>query len=203
MSRIQRETAIYATGELNNRVAKLALYKECIAVARVLPGPAMNAQIALIDARKLWRERRGDVLFSTQIHLAEAVDRLAFGRMQLSKQRLRNLPNASERYNWAIYRPGEPVDVKRTNRLDALSSEMGKKAAGNRDFVPMTNWGQNNVDPDIRAKHKELTDKQHFMGPHWRNRPLPVNVNDLSFEEQFRMYFRGKPKTRPTPKKHF
>ena len=64
---------------------------------------------------------------------------------------------------------------------------------GRRDFVPKSNWGQGNLDPDAVKKHKELTDRQYFMGPHWRGKPKPLIYEDLSFEQQMQAHFAPPP----------
>ena len=40
------------------------------------------------------------------------------------------------------------------------------------------------MDPDVIRTHKELTDRQYFMGPLWRGKPKPLVYGDLSMEEQ-------------------
>jgi hypothetical protein len=75
--------------------------------------------------------------------------------------------------------------------------------AGNRDFVPHTNWCRGNLDPDMLVLKKKTLDRQFFMGPHWRNKPKPQNIDDLSVEEGLAKYARGPPQFPTSPQKHF
>ncbi|ORC93832.1 uncharacterized protein TM35_000017090 [Trypanosoma theileri] len=188
--------------DIHNRVAKLALYKECIALAMSVADPLVR-QHTLAEVREKWTRSRGDGGQTLQLQLASALDRIAYGRMCVSKQRLRLLPNASGRYDWGVVNPLQHHEQRIQQRAEKTSPDAFPHGAGKRDFVPMTNWGYGNMDPDAVMRHKELTDRQHFMGPHWRNKPKPMVLEDLSFEEQLHVQFQSKPKMKKTPKKHY
>ncbi|ESL06485.1 hypothetical protein TRSC58_05840 [Trypanosoma rangeli SC58] len=188
--------------DIHSRVAKLALYKECIALARSVSDP-LTRQHTLVEVREKWLQNRGCGGHSLQLHLASALDRISYGRMCVSKQRLRLLPSASEKYEWGVVNPLENHERRLTKRTEKESPDAFPHGAGKRDFVPMTNWGYGNMDPDAVMRHKELTDRQHFMGPHWRGKPKPMVLEDLSFEEQLHVHFQKKPKMKTTPKKHY
>lgn len=36
-----------------------------------------------------------------------------------------------------------------------------------RKQVDFSNWAAGNVDPDAMKKHRQLLDRQHFVGPAW------------------------------------
>ncbi|CUI15623.1 Hypothetical protein, putative [Bodo saltans] len=190
--------------DVHNRIAKLALYKECLALAISIED-RKSAGMTLKEVRTQWREHRGAGGSSLEVQLASVLDRIAYGRMCITKQRLRNVPNASEDYDWDVINPLENhakrMHKKRSEKASPDAYPIGE---GRRDFVPMTNWGGGNVmDPDVTKKHKELTERQFFMGPTWRAKPKPVMLEDLSFEEQMHMHFQPKPKMRKTPKKEY
>ncbi|KAH8613955.1 hypothetical protein ERJ75_000714400 [Trypanosoma vivax] len=188
--------------DVYNRTAKLALYKECIALAASVSDPLVR-QRTLAEVREKWLQGRGDGGQTLQLQLASALDRIAYGRMCVSKQRLRLIPNASEKFDWDVVNPMENHALRIQRRAERESPDAFPHGSGKRDFVPMTNWGYGNMDPDAVMRHKELTDRQHFMGPHWRNKPKPVLLEDLSFEEQMYVQFQSKPKMKKTPKKHY
>ncbi|KAG5494154.1 hypothetical protein JKF63_01989 [Porcisia hertigi] len=188
--------------DIHNRMAKLALYKECLALA-YLVGNKLVREHTLREVREKWLEHRGDGGHALQLQLASCLDRISYGRMCHSKARQRLLPNASESYDWGVVNPMENHEKLIRRREERQSPDAFNHSRGNRDFVPMSNWGYGNMDPDAIAKHKELTDRQHFMGPHWRDRPKPMVLEELSFEEELYVHFQGKPKMRKTPKKHF
>lgn len=188
--------------DVNNRMAKLALYKECIALAYLIRDDLVQ-QHTLVEVRQKWREHRGDGGHSLQLNIASCLDRIAFGRLCHSKARQRLLPDASLKYNWDVVNPMENHEKLIRRRADRGSPDTFVHGGGNRDFVPMNNWGFQNMDPDAVTKHKELVDRQHFMGPHWRNRPKPMVLDELSFEEHMHVQFQSKPKMRKTPKKNF
>lgn len=188
--------------DIHSHVAKLALYKECLALASLITDKLVR-QHTLTEVRDKWREHRGDGGHTLQMQLASCLDRISFGRMCHSKARQRMLPRASEVYDWGVINPLENHQKFIRYRHEKESPDAFNHGRGKRDFVPMSNWGYGNMDPDAIAKHKELTDRQHFMGPHWRNRPKPMLLEDLSFEEELHVHFQGKPKMRKTPKKHY
>ncbi|KAF5224393.1 hypothetical protein ECC02_002649 [Trypanosoma cruzi] len=188
--------------DIHSRVAKLALYKECIALAKNVGDPLVR-QHTLVEVREKWMQNRGCGGHSLQLQIASALDRISYGRMCVSKQRLRLIPNASEKYDWGVSNPLEYHEQRLTKRSEKESPDAFPHGAGKRDFVPMTNWGYGNMDPDAVMRHKELTDRQHFIGPHWRGKPKPMVLEDLSFEEQLHVHFQSKPKMKKTPKKHY
>lgn len=203
MNRSVLKTLPLAKGkDIHNRTAKLALYKECVALAQIITDTVAR-QCALSEVREKWREHRGDGGHTLELQVASCLDRISYGRLCQSKARLRLLPNASERYDWCVVNPLENHQRVLHKRHEKESPDAFNHGRGKRDFVPMTNWGFRNMDPDAVSRHKELTDRQHFMGPHWRNRPKPMLLEELSFEEQLHVQFQAKPKMRKTPKKHF
>lgn len=203
MSKQLLETLPLAKGKsIHDRIAKLALYKECIALARLVDDKLVQ-QHTIAEVRSKWNENRGCGGHSLQLHLASCLDRISFGRLCHSKQRQRLLPHASVCYDWGVVNPLEHHEQVTRMRSEKSSPDATNHSRGNRDFVPMTNWGFRNIDPDAVSKHKELMDRQYFVGPHWRNRPRPMVLEDLSFEEQMHVHFQPKPKMRKTPKKNF
>ncbi|CCW67145.1 unnamed protein product [Phytomonas sp. Hart1] len=187
---------------IHDRVAKLGLYKECLALGFLVRDDLVRAH-TLGEIRAQWLAHRGDGDYTLQIQLASCLDRIAYGRLCQTKARQRRLPNASGAYDWGVVNPMEHHHRRLTRRDENPSPDASNHGRGKRDFVPMTNWGMGNMDPDAVSKHKELTDRQHFMGPHWRNRPKPMVLEELSFEEQVHVQFQKKPKMRKTPKKHY
>lgn len=188
---------------VHSKVAKLALYKECLALALCIED-RKSAGMTLGEVRTKWRELRGCGGSELQVHIGSVLDRIAYGRMCIPKQRQRLVNNASEQYDWAVENPLENHAKRIKRRAEKQSPDSTVHGKGNRDFVPMTNWGGGNVmDPDVIKKHKELTDRQHFMGPNWRAKPKPLMVEKLSFEEQMHVHFQPKPKMVKTPKKNF
>lgn len=185
-----------------DRVAKLALYRECIATAKAIPEDQLR-RLSLSEVRDKWRKGIGAGGHSLGLQIATCLDRLAFGKLSLSKHRQRMLPKASETYDWSVQNPLEnhQVVLKRKEEKENPASFM--HGAGHREFVPMTNWGLGNMDPDVVMRHKELTDRQYFMGPHWRGKPKPLLYEDLSFEEQMAAHFVPPPKIKHKVKKRF
>ncbi|EPY33315.1 hypothetical protein STCU_01203 [Strigomonas culicis] len=203
MSRQVLETLPLAKGkDVYSRSAKLALYKECLALGYLVDDKVVR-QHTLKEIRDKWLEHRGDGGHTLQLQVASCLDRISFGRMCHSKARQRLLPSASTRYDWGVVNPLENQEKLMRRREERQSPDAFAHSRGKRDFVPMSNWGYGNMDPDAVSKHKELTDRQHFMGPHWRNRAKPMVLEDLSFEEELHVHFQGKPKMRKTPKKHY
>lgn len=197
------ETLPLARGKaVHDRVAKLGLYKECLALCFYIEDKLVKAH-TLEEIRTKWAENKGCGGHSLQLHLASCLDRMAFGRLCYSKQRQKTLPSASTSYDWGVINPLENHDRQIHMRSGKSSPDATAHSRGKRDFVPMANWGYRNIDPDAVSKHKELMDRQHFVGPHWRNRPRPMVLEELSFEEQMHVHFQPKPKMRKTPKKHF
>jgi hypothetical protein len=118
----------------------------------------------------------------------------------------RGIPCASEEYNWGVINPMENQQRMMAQRREEKERPENKEEVfgrGRRDFVPMTNWGQGNIDPDMVKKHKELCDRQYFMGPHWRAKPKPLIYEDLSMEEQFSAHFAPQPKAPTKVNKRF
>ncbi|CCW59881.1 unnamed protein product [Phytomonas sp. EM1] len=188
--------------DIHNRVAKLGLYKECLALAFLIKDKLIQEH-TLNEIRTKWLEHRGDGGYSLQVQIASCLDRIAYGRLCHTKSRQRLITDASTRYDWGVVNPMENHQRLIHRREAKKSPDASSHGSGKRDFVPMTNWGIGNMDPEAVAKHKELTDRQHFMGPHWRNRPKPMVLEELSFEEQVHVQFQKKPKMRKTPKKHY
>lgn len=188
--------------DVHNRIAKLGLYKECLAIARSVDDKRASLT-SIREVQEKWRQHRGVGGSSLELHLASTLDRIAYGRLCLSKQRQRTLPNASEAYDWGVENPMENHASRIKRREERESPDSHSMGAGRRDFVPMANWGNGNMDPDMIKRHKELTDRQFFMGPHWRAKPKPMLLENLSFEEQMHVHFQAKPKMKKTPKKHY
>lgn len=184
------------------RAPKLALYKECLAVAAAVADPRVR-ELTINEVRTQWRQCKGDGGQVLQLNVAACLDRISYGRMCITKQRLKNLPNASERYDWAVNNPMENHEKIIKRREEKKAPDSVAMGSGNRDFVPMTNWGYRNMDPDMVKRHKELTDRQYFMGPHWRNKPKPMVLEEYSFEEQLHIQFQPKPKIPKKIRKEF
>lgn len=89
---------------INNRVAKLALYKECVALANIADvGKAKRVQLE--EVRRSWRCSMGDGGVSLQVTVASALDRICYARMCLCKQRCKLVPQASVTYEWLVKNP--------------------------------------------------------------------------------------------------
>lgn len=203
MNRQVLQEAPLAKGkDIFNRTAKLGLYKECLALVYLIDDPNIR-QHTLVEVQNKWRQNRGAGGYPLQLHIASCLDRVCYGRLCHSKARQRMLPSASLKYDWGVVNPLEYQTRVMQRREERQSPDAFNHGRGNRDFVPMTNWGYGNMDPDAITKHQELLDRQFFMGPHWRDRPKPVPIEDLSFEEELFMHFQPKPKMRKTPKKNF
>jgi hypothetical protein len=201
MSKLVQATVPRATGPAtNDRVAKIGLYRECMRLAQ-LAEPTLKGKSMIAEVRDTWRQHRGHGGLVLEASIALCLDRISYGRMCLCKQRLKLIPAASEKYEWKVKNPMDN-HAKYMRRHENQSAGYGP-GAGNRDFVPHTNWGFGNLDPDVKLIHKKTMDEHFFMGPKWRNRPKPINMDDLSFEEGAAMYARGPPKIPKTPKKHF
>lgn len=197
------ETLPLAKGKaVQDRVAKLGLYKECLALAYLVDEKLVREH-SIEEVKTKWRENRGCGGHSLQLHVASCLDRVAYVRLCHSKQRQKLLPQASLKYDWGVVNPLENHERLLKKRNEKASPDATNHSRGKRDFVPMTNWGFRNMDPDAVAKHKELMDRQFFMGPHWRNKPRPMVLEDLSFEEEMHVHFQPKPKMRKTPKKNY
>lgn len=185
--------------------AKLGLYRECLRLARGIKDDRVRAA-GVDEVRNGWRENRGIVGPTLRLTLAGCLDRVAYARMCLSKTTLRKIPAASENYDWAVANPLEfqriSTDVKKRHESDTPRPEF-PQGEGKRDFVPKTNWGRGNVDPDMVKRHKELTDRQFFMGPHWRGKPKPLIYEDLSFEDQIAAHFTKPPEMPHSIKKNY
>jgi len=41
-----------------------------------------------------------------------------------------------------------------------------------------SNWNGSNPDPEDLLKHRELLDRQHFMGPFWEGKKKPPTVEE-------------------------
>ena len=191
---------------VQDRAAKVGLYRECLALARTIKNPRTKA-MSVVEVREKWRENRGAVGAQLQLLLASTLDRLSYVRLCTNKKRLEGVPMASVRYDWQVANPMDSHEkMAVTNR-----AANGKRAVhtdevhgrGKRDFVPMTNWGHGNVDPDLMTKHKEQLDRQHFMGQHWRGKPKPLIYEDMSFEDQVGAHFSAPPKMPVKIKKRF
>lgn len=193
-----RGPAVYSTA------AKIGLYRECINLANTIKDEPTKA-ITLKEIRNKWREQRGHGGMSLEVSLASALDRVSYLRMCTPKHTARKVRTASLDYDWDVQNPmenHEKVLIKRREeqRDEPMEQAHGK---GRRDFVPKTNWGPGNIDPDAVKKHKELTDRQYFMGPHWRGKPKPLIYEDLSFEEQMQAHFAPPPITPKRVRKRY
>ena len=191
---------------INDRVAKLGLSRECLALAKTVQNPRTRA-MSIAEVKDKWRENRGAVGDSLQLLLASSLDRMAYVRLCTSKSRLRGVPLASVQYNWDVQNPMESheklaVSNRATNGKRAVNADESS-GRGKRDFVPITNWGAGNVDPDLIKKQKEQLERQHFMGPTWRGKPKPLIYEDLSLEEQVTAHFSPPPKMPVKIKKRF
>jgi hypothetical protein len=187
---------------VTDRTAKLGLYKECVAIGKNMPDETQR-RLVLKEVRTKWKEGvnlNGDYL---ALALASTLDRIAYGRLCLTKQRQKLLPNASENYDWGVKNPlhNHAKRILHREKLNAHEHPFGQGSG--RDFVPVSNWDMGNVDPDIQKRHNELTERGFFMGPTWRNRPKPVPIDQLSVEEQFFLHTQAKPVLKKTPKKNF
>ena len=164
-------------------------------------------QMSIAEVRTGWQEGKGAVGPALRLHLASCLDRISYARMCLHKAALRNINKASLNYDWAVENPmndHREMISKTYNKSEkeALRPEF-PQGEGSRDFVPKTNWGYGNIDPDLIKRHKELTDRQYFMGPHWRGKPKPLIYEDLSFEGQVAAHFTPPTKTPVKPKKRY
>ena len=184
------------------RVPKLALYKECMAIAKAVPDKRVR-DMSINEVRSVWRKNIGDGGQVLQLNIASCLDRISYGRMCLTKQRQRMLPNASERYAWDVNNPMENHKSAIKKREEKQNPDGPAFGEGKRDFVPMSNWGYGNVDPDVIRRHKEQSDREHFMGPHWRGKQKPMIFDDFSFEEQLAIQFQPKPKVTQRLRKEF
>jgi hypothetical protein len=194
-----------ATGKaVNDRVAKIGLYRECLQLAQ-LAETSIKSKSMKLEVQETWRKQRGHGEMLLECALALCLDRIAYGRMCLCKQRLRTVRAASETYDWAVKNPMDNYAKLHRKRHESESQKNTPEhfGGGNRDFVPATNWGFGNVDPEMKVMQKKALDHHFFMGPHWRNKPKPINMDDLSFEEGAIMYGRGKPNIPKTPTKHY
>lgn len=182
--RLVKELPLAKGKAIFDRIAKLALYRECVALALAVPDKRQK-KTALSEVRREWHKHRGDGGLSLQLSIASCLDRIAYGRMCISKARLRTIPTASDKYDWQVQNPMRE-QIKAANRREDKKDPFlrGNLQGYREDFVPMSNWGYRNIDPDHRKKHFELIDRQHFMGPHWRGKPQPVDVDKLSSEDQ-------------------
>ena len=174
---------------VRDRLAKLALYRECIMLSKAQKTPQLR-KLCLKETQDEFRRLKGEGGPPLAIAIAHGLDRIEYIRMCTSKARMRELrvPNASTTFDWGI------TDVKQTELTRAKVSKRHEKQSptekaathgkGYRDFVPMTNWGKGCLDPDHMRTHRELLDRQYFMGPHWRGKPKPLIYGDLSMEEQ-------------------
>lgn len=179
---------------IHSGAAKIGLYRECLRLAQTIKEPTTR-NMTLKEIRSKWREQRGHGGMSLQLSIASCLDRVSYLRMCTSKGAQRGIPRASEDYDWQVQNPMENQAKLQMKRREEMHPEPKEEVhgRGNRDFVPMTNWGQGNIDPDMVKKHKELTDRQFFMGPHWRGKPKPLIYEDLSFEEQLQAHFAPPP----------
>ena len=191
---------------VHSRVAKVGLYRECLLLARTIQNPRTRA-MSVAEVRDKWRENRGAGGQSLELLLASTLDRMAYVRLCTSKARLKSLPLASVEYNWDVKNPMESHEklavvnrAENGKRAEHLAEAHGR---GKRDFVPITNWGQGNIDPDLIKKQKQQLDHSHFMGPAWRGKPKPLIYEDLSFEEQLAAHVTPAPKLPKKIKKHF
>jgi hypothetical protein len=181
---------------VKSRVAKIGLYRECYRLAMALPDKRLQA-MTLMELRDKWRENRGTGGASLELQIASCLDRIAYGRICMSKQRQKNVKSASEAYDWHVLNPMEnhhKMILKRREDNESNDAAHEEAGRGHRDFVPMTNWGAGNIDPDMVTRHKELNDRQHFMGPHWRGKAKPLIYEDLSFDQQLVAHFSPAPK---------
>jgi hypothetical protein len=70
-------------------------------------------------------------------------------------------------------------------RIDGIGVyhiEQGKLIPGEaekRHSVDYSNWHAGNVSPEDLKKHKELLDRQYFMGPFWEGKPKPKSIMDF------------------------
>jgi hypothetical protein len=185
-----------AMGDVVHSVAaKIGLYRECLALAKAVKEERLR-KLSIDEVRTGWREQRGAVGPALRLQIASCLDRINYARMCVPKSSLRKVPQASLKYPWNVENPIDSAkEYTVTNKMvdGGPQPEFGQ-GMGKRDFVPKTNWGYGNVDPDIIKKHKELTDRQYFMGPHWRGKPKPLIYEDLSFEGQITAHFSPPPK---------
>lgn len=186
--------------------AKIGLYRECLKLARGIKDDRLR-ESSVEEVQTQWRYNRGTVGPSLRLTLAGCLDRVAYARMCLSKATLRGIPAASMNYDWNVSNPmdhqrqfGESVKKRHESETPTPEFPQGQ---GNRDFVPKTNWGRGNIDPDMVKRNKELTDRQFFMGPHWRGKPKPLIYEDLSFEEQIAAHFTKPPEMPHKIKKNY
>ena len=191
---------------VHDRAAKMGLYRECLALARIIKNPRTRA-MSIAEVRDKWRENRGAVGAQLELLIASTLDRVSYVRLCTNKTRLATVPFASVRYDWSVVNPMESHEkLAVTNRANNGKRAVHTEEAhgrGKRDFVPMTNWGHGNVDPDLMTKHKEQLDRQYFIGPHWRGKPKPLIYEDMSFEEQVGAHFSPPPKLPTKIKKRF
>jgi hypothetical protein len=163
--------------------------------------------MSVAEVREKWRENRGAVGPTLELLLASTLDRMAYIRLCTNKTRLKGIPLASVEYNWNVQNPMESHEkLASINRAESEKRPEFRDEChgrGKRDFVPITNWGKGNLDPDVYKKHKEQLDRQHFMGPTWRGKPKPLIYEDMSFEEQAVAHFTPAPKTPIKIKKRF
>lgn len=47
-----------------------------------------------------------------------------------------------------------------------------------REVSLFSNWNGANPDPDDYRKHREMLDRQHFMGPFWEGKKRPPTVEE-------------------------
>ena len=199
-----KATACRALGPaIHDRAAKLGLYRECLLLAQVAES-AVKGKSSKTEVQNSWRKQRGASGVMLEVVVASCIDRISYARMCLCKQRCKLVPAASEKYPWNVINPGEnQTRYTRKRHENESNASMGDTGKGNRDFVPISNWGFGNIDPEMHVLKKQTFDRQYFKGPHWRNKVKPKNIEELSFEESAVMYGRGVPKIPKTPKKHF
>ena len=173
---------------IRDRVAKLALYKECMLLARA--SDRLQRKRTIMDVRETWRAKRGAVGLLIPMALGSCLERIAYGRMCVERPKLKNIKAASLNYDWGSVNEGEYYHKMRTKRAENntgrkfVLGEDPNTGRHARDFVPITNWGLGNMDPDVIRTHQKLTERGQFMGPTWRGKPKPDIYEDLTFEEQ-------------------
>jgi hypothetical protein len=186
--RVKDDIGVAAGEAVSNRAALVGLYRESFKLATAQRDPQLRAQ-AVADVRQQWRERKGAMPETAGIFIAQCIDRIEYARLCLSKSAIRaaKVPSASTSYAWDVQKQEQGRAFKQTKRENkdgnVSSHETHGKGLG-RDFVPMGSWGRGCMDPDVIRQHRELTDRQYFMGPHWRGKAKPLVYSDLSMEQQ-------------------
>lgn len=72
----------------------------------------------------------------------------------------------------------EPKDIPGVKKYHMKDGKLTEGAPASKFKPDYSNWYAGNVDPQDLKRHKELLDRQHFMGPFWEGRPRNPSILD-------------------------